>query len=358
MDKPNKGNTIKIKLNRENPPIQEVPPKKEVEANNDPIPKVIKINSNLSETDVFIETAAAQESVDESFDWIIPESSENDIEEFKIVPSKSSKKTALPKITTFSSNTKKKNGRPLGTIIISAVFAILIGTTIGVVMLKLVITTPTDKTVTTIPTVVTEKPDSTEPKTNEGKNTTGAISQLTAYVIQGGVFSSEAGAKETSSSLASKGVPSQAVEMDGKFYLFLGVADSIEAAKSLGAQYKENGIEDVFAKPLLIDEKKFTNVTDKEKTFLEAVPTIYQTLSIVTSSALMTQSIPNDANKILAEVEEQFKSSVKNEKVKGLKSELVSANEKVKAYQESKNKKNLTDAQQHLLNFMTLYYSK
>lgn len=361
VDKPNKGNTIKIKLNGETPPHQELPLKKEVEANNDVIPKVIKINTENteSESDIFSETAAAQESVDESFDWIIPESSEHDIEEIKIVPSQTNKKTVLPKITTFSTNTKKKNGRPLGTILISAAFAILIGTTIGVVMLKLVITPPSNKTVTTEPTEVTEKPVSTETKTSEGKNTSAAaIAQLTTYVIQGGVFSSEAGAKETSSSLTSKSVPTQAVEIDGKFYLFLGVADSIEEAKALGAQYKENGVEDVFAKPLLLEEKKFSNLTDKEKTFLKTVPTIYQTLSLTTSNALVTKDLSEDASKVLSDVEATLKSSVKNEKIKDLKAELVSANEKVKSYQETKDKKNLTEAQQHLLNFLSLYFSK
>jgi stage II sporulation protein B len=322
---------------------------------------VIKINSNLSESDVFIETAAAQEeSVDESFDWIIPESSENDIEEFKIVSSKSGKKTSLPKIASFTSNTntKKENGRPLGSILISAAFAILIGTTIGVVMLKLMVTTPSDKTVVTEPPVVTENTDTPDTKTSDSKNTSGVISQVTAYVIQGGVFSSEAGAKETSTSLASKSVPSQSVEMDGKHYLFLGVADSIEAAKALGAQYKENGIADVFAKPLLLDEVKFSDITEKEKTFLKAVPTIYQTLSLATSSALVTKSLPDDSSNALTDIENLLKSSVKSEQVKNLKAELVSAGEKVKAFQESKDEKDLSDSQQHLLNFLSLYFSK
>ncbi|MFP5114410.1 SPOR domain-containing protein [Bacillaceae bacterium C204] len=359
VDKPNKGNTIKIKLNGETPPHQEIPLKKEDEANNDVIPKVIKINreNTESESDVFSETAAAQESVDESFDWIIPESSDHDIEEFKIVPSQTSKKTVLPKITTFSTNTKKKNGRPFGTILISAAFAILIGTTIGVVMLKLVITPPSNKAVTTEPIEVTEKPVSTETKTSEGKNTSSAaISQLTTYVIQGGVFSSEAGAKEISSNL-SKSVPSRAVEMDGKYYLFLGVADSIEEAKALGAQYKENGVKDVFAKPLLLEEKKFSNLTDKEKTFLKTVPTIYQTLSLTTSNALVTKDLSEDESNVLSDIDATLKGSVKNEKIKDLKAELVSANEKVKSYQESKEEKNLTEAQQHLLNFLSIYFS-
>ncbi|MCM3116751.1 hypothetical protein M3610_15845 [Neobacillus sp. MER 74] len=364
VDKPNNGNTIKIKLNGENPPIQEVPSKNEVESNSDPIPRVIKINTehteSESESDVNSETAASQESVDESFDWIIPESSDKDIGELKIIPSPTSKKTSLPKITSFTSNIKKKNGRPLGSILISAAFAILIGTTIGVVMLKLVITSPTEKTVTTVPTEVTDNPaSSNNTKTAEAKNTSSAsISQLTTYVIQGGVFSSDSGAKATSDNLSSKNVPSQTVEMDGKYFLFLGVADSIEGAKALGAQYKEDGIEDVFAKPLLLDEKKFSGITDKEKTFLKAVPTIYRTISLTTSNALVTKELSEDASKVLSEIEAPLKTVVKNEKIKDLKAELVSANEKVKAFQESKEVKNLSDAQQHLLKFMSVYFSK
>lgn len=360
MDKPNKGNTIKIKLNGEDQSYQDVPPQKDTEANVDPIPKVIKINSNLLESDVFSETAAAEESVDESFDWIIPESSENDIEEFKVVSSKSGKKTSLPKIASFSSNIniKKKNGRPLGSILISAAFAVLIGTTIGVVMLKLMVSTPSDKSVVTEPPVVTENTDTPDTKTTDSKNTSGVISQVSTYVIQGGVFTSEAGAQETSTSLASNGVPSQSVEMDGKHFLFLGVADSIEAAKALGAQYKENGIEEVFAKPLLLDEKKISNITESEKTFLKAVPTIYQTLSLATSTALITKSLPDDSSNALTDIEDLLKSSVKSEKVKNLKAELVGAEEKVIAFQESKDEKNLSDAQQHLLNFLSLYFSK
>jgi stage II sporulation protein B len=358
VDKPNKGNTITIKLNGENQSYQEETSKEAGKANSDAIPKVIKINSHLSESDVLLETAASQESVDESFDWIIPESSENDIEEFKIAPSQTGKKTGLPKIATFTSNTKKKNDRPLGTILISAVFAILIGTTIGVVMLKLMITGPTEKTVVTEPTVAIEKPVTTDSKPTAGKGTSAVIDQLTAYVIQGGVFSSDAGAKEISANLASKGVPSQLVDMDGKYYLFLGVAESIETAKSLGTQYKENGIEDVFSKPLLLDEKKFTDISEKDKTLLKALPTIYQTLSLTTSTALVTKSVPEDASKALKGVEEQLKNSVKNEKVKDLKAELVSANNKVKAFQKSKDEKNLSDAQQHLLNYLSLYFSK
>ncbi len=358
MDKPNKGNTIKIKLNGENQTFKEEPMTNEPKASNRPIPRVIKINSNLIDSDSLSETAAAQEPIDESFDWIIPESSENDIEEFKNASTKSSKKISLPKITSFSSNSNKKLGRPISNILMAAAFAILIGTTIGVVMLKLVNNGPTDNVGTgTVPTVVEEtgNPDN---KAASRKTSSATISQQTAYVIQGGVYTSKDGAKETSTQLSSKGVPSQLVERDGKQYLFLGVADSIESAKSLGAQYKANGVNEVFAKPLLLDEKKVSDVTEKEKSFLEAVPTIYQTLSTATSSALLTKAISAESTKALVGIEEQLKeSNLKNEQVKKLKAELTSADEKVKAFQKSKDAKSLSQAQQHLLNYLSVYFA-
>ena len=356
MDKPKKGNTIKIKLNGDTQPVQEEPKKKEPEASTEPVTRVIKIDSNKLDSDVFFETAAAQESVEESFDWIIPESSENDIEEFKInSSSKTPKKSGLPKITSFSSNTKK-NGRPLGSIVISGIFAILIGTTIGVVMLKLVTAGPTEKTVTEPPVV--EVKGGTDKKPAAGKTTTAALGQLTAYVIQGGFFSSKDGAKETVSQISSKGVPSQIIEMEGKHFIFLGTADSIETAKSLSTQYKDKGVEGAFAKSLLLDEKKVSNITTKEKDFLETVPMIYETLSLVTSSALLTKSISEESTKALAGIEEQLKESgIKNEKIKNLEAELTSAEEKVKAFQKSKNAKSISEAQQHLLNFLSYYFT-
>ncbi|WP_223591155.1 SPOR domain-containing protein [Neobacillus bataviensis] len=357
MDKPKKGNTITIKLNGENQSFQEQPPKQDIEAkieaNLEPYSKVIKIDRELPESEGMIETAAAQESVDESFDWIIPESAENEIEEFKFTNNTNPKTISHKNLPSFTTNFKKKNGRPLSSILISAFFAVLIGTTIGFFMLKLVITEQGDKVPTTQP-VVSET--GTEKTASEGKSTSSVIDQLTTYVVQGGVFSSKEGTQEIANDLEQKGVPSQTVELNGKFYLLLGLADSIETAKALGNQYKENGVEEVFAKPLLLDEKKVSNVTDKERSFMEELPSIYQTLAGATSNALVTKTIPAESAKSLAGIEEQLKASgIKNEKLKNLKMELTSADEKIKAYQKSKAAKSLTEAQQHLLNFVSQY---
>ncbi|MEH7545008.1 MULTISPECIES: hypothetical protein [Bacillaceae] len=359
MDKPNKGNTIKIKLNGETQTFEEEPKKIDREPNIEPIPSVIEIDSNKLENDGFLETAATQESVDESFDWIIPESSDQDIEEFTIAGDKKTKKPSLPKISSFSTNPKKKKDRNIVTIVTSAAFAILIGTTIGFVMLKLVITGPSDKVGTqTIPTVAEENGNTTVDNTGEKSSDAITLDQMTTYVIQGGVFSSKDGAKETSTEVTSKGVPSQLVEMSGKQYLFLGVADSIETAKSLGNQYKADGVEDVFAKPLLLDEKQVSGLNDKEKSFLKNVPTIYETLSLATSTALLNNELSKESTKAITGLEEQLKTSgLKNAKVTKIKTELTTAADKLDTYQKSKSKKSLSQAQQHLLNFLSAYYS-
>ncbi|MEH7332712.1 SPOR domain-containing protein [Neobacillus drentensis] len=355
MDKPKKGNTITIKLNGENQSFQEETPKQDIDANIEPYSKVIKIDRELPESEGMKETAAAQESVDESFDWIIPEAAENEIEEFKFTNNTNPKTISHKNLPSLTTNFKKKNGRPLSSILISAFFAVLIGTTIGFFMLKLVITEQGEKVPTTQP-VVSETGTGTEKTTSEGKSTSSVIEQLTTYVVQGGVFSSKEGTQEIAKDLEQKGVPSQTVELNGKFYLLLGLADSIETAKALGNQYKENGVEEVFAKPLLLDEKKVSKVTDKEKSFIEELPSIYQTLAGATSSALVTKTIPAESAKSLAGIEEQLKASgIKNDKIKKLKTELTSADEKIKAYQKSKAAKSLTEAQQHLLNFLSQY---
>lgn len=359
MDKPTKGNTITIKLNGETKARHEEPAQTEQETSLESTTRVIKIDSNKLDSEVFFETAAAQESVDESFDWIIPESSEHDeIEEFTIADNKKTNKTSLPKIAAFSTNSNKKKDRNILSIIISATFAVLLGTTIGFVMLKLVIAGPTNKTGTaTIPTVVEEKGNTTGAITGDKTNKV-TLDQMTTYVIQGGVFSSNDGAKETSTEVTSKGVPAKLIEISGKQYLFLGVANSIETAKSLGNQYKADGIVDIFAKPLLLDEKQVTGLKDKDKNFLENVPAIYQTLSLATSTALLNNEQSTETTKAITGVEEQLKTSgLKNEKVKSIKTELTTAADKLNTYQKSKSKKSLSQAQQHLLNFLSAYYS-
>jgi stage II sporulation protein B len=358
VDKPNRGNTIKIKLNGETQSYSEEPIKKDQEPEKDSFSKVIKIDENFQEQDGFFETAAAKDSVDESFDWIIPESAEQDIQEYKVVSSFKQKKSGKKKPVGFTSFSPKLNGGLFKSILVTAVFAILIGTSLGVLMLKLVIS-DTSKPTVTEPVVVGGGSDKGTKET-PGKTTSVVIGAQTAFIVQGGAFTTEGAAKNAASDAKGIGAPAQTLSMNDKEYLFLGIADSIETAKQLEGHYEANGFDDVLPKQLPIPEKTVSDINEAEKIFLEAAPAIFQQLSKVTSTALISGSLASESSKEVTTLSDQLKQTsegLENEKVKTLHSELSDVVEKVKTYQGKKNEDSLIEAQQHLLNFLTVYYS-
>lgn len=359
MDKPNRGNTIKIKLNGETKTFSEEPIKKEQESSNDSFTKVIDMDEDFNNQDVFLETAAAKDSIDESFDWIIPESAENDIQEYKVVSSQNQKKGGKKKTASFTTFSMKRNGGVLKTIIVTAIFAILIGTSFGVLMLKLVIS-ENSKPALTEPVVVGKGSGENSESTGGKSGSSIVLGAQTVFIVQGGAFTTKDAASSAANQAKGKGLPAQTLSMSQKEYLFLGVADSIETAKALGAQYKADGFEDVFSKQIPIAEKTISDINEAEKSFLEAVPGIYQKLSKVTSNAIVSGNISSEASKEVTGVSDQLDQSadkLKNEKVKNLNKELSSALERVDAFQAKKNKDSLVEAQQHLLNYLSIYYS-
>jgi stage II sporulation protein B len=358
VDKPNRGNTIKIKLNGESQTFTEEPIKKEQESSKDSFTKVINIDEDFNDHDVLLETAAAKESIDESFDWIIPESTENDIQEYKVVSSQNTKKGGKKKQVSFSTFSAKRNGGPFKSILVTAVFAILVGTSLGALMLKLVIS-DTSKPVVTEPVVVDKGADKGSDTAGGKGGSSIVIGAQTAFIVQGGAFTNKDAASQAASQAKEKGLPAQSMTMSDNNFLFLGVADSIETAKGLGATYKANGFEDVFSKQISIAEKTVSDINETEKSFLEAAPAIFQQLSKVTSNGIVSGSLSSVASKEVTSLGDQLKQSeeLKNEKVKRLNVELSSALEKVKAFQEKKSEDSLIEAQQHLLNFLSIYYS-
>jgi stage II sporulation protein B len=351
VDKPNQGNTITIKVNGEYQNFNEESQNYDSEMSKSTVSTVINGDPDVYEENVFLEAAATQEPVDESFDWIIPESSEDDIEEYTNVQKPTSKKSSNKKLASISKNSKGNNSRAFGPFLISGIFAILIGTTFGIMMLKVM--SPPVKKAGSQPRVTENA--GTNQATTTTTTTTTTIKSLTTYVVQGGLYSSKDSAKDAVNQSTAIGVPAKSIEIDGKEYLFLGIADSQDSAKSLGSLVKTKGFNDAFAKPLEVGEKKVSDLNDTEKSFLEAVPQIYQSLVKMTASGILTKTISETSTK---EMDQQLSTNgIKAEKIKQLQAELTSAKEKVNAFQKSKDSKSLSDAQQHLLNFLSVYYS-
>lgn len=352
MDKPKRSNTITIKINGENQTFQENQTEMKPTAETPSIPKVVKIHPNIPDEEVFHETAAAQEPVDESFDWMIPESTDAEVEERVSPGSKSIKSNGHSKTISFSNFSKKKPGRTLSSIIISALFAVLIGTAIGILMLKLVVTETGQKP-------ASEQAPAAE-TINQGTAESSpslTINSFTTYVIQGGIFSTKIGAKQVSNQLSAKGIPSETIDMDGKQVILLGTANSKETAKLLSSNYIASGADGAFVKPLVISEKRISKLDDKDKRFVQAIPDLYPILAELTSTALTTKTIGKDPMKKLADLADPLTATdFKDENVKELSSYIKKSVVNLNSYENSKETKDLTAAQQDLLDFLAAYY--
>lgn len=360
MDKPKKSKTITIKINGNEQPFQENSSNTAKENNQSHYETITYAPLKKAEfgENLVKEMAAAQEAEEDSFEWILPENDDEEIEEYRIV--NHSKKAPKNSLMNFKQNLEKNNSGPLKSFIFAIFFAILLGTSLGLIMLKLVFTDQN------VPADRVQKTETTEKNTSDketpaatGKSSVSLI-PISTFIIQGGAYATKEGAKVDSKAAIQKGVPTQVLEVDGKALLVLGVSDSLENAKLLGQTFKAKGVE-FFAKPFSINEKPLTNLTDDEKNLLEKAPLFFQTISAAIGSGFTSKSIPDDVGSKLTEMETEFAKAEKgkweNEKIKKMGTELVSASQKVMAYAESKNEADYLKSQQHLLTFLTLYHS-
>ncbi|MFP7493492.1 hypothetical protein SFC66_06855 [Terribacillus saccharophilus] len=79
--------------------------------------------------------------------------------------------------------------------------------------------------------------------TKEAAANAGAFSDLTAYVVQGGVYNQEDIGLDVVQKYADAGIPAVLWEKNGQFFLLSGMAGSKEEAESLGSQLQAQGYE-------------------------------------------------------------------------------------------------------------------
>lgn len=356
VDRPKKEKTITIKINGKNRSYLETKTQ-----NDDAEDKQLNKEhtyKNQKKIDYYseIQAAATKEAEEEdNFDWILPEETTDSymIKEYKManVPSKKNKNGLGTIRNKLNQNKRHLFFKP---VFIVVLFAILVGTSFGLIILNLV---QTEKITETAEPVIAQ------PQPNEGKENGSeklSLASLSTFIIQGGVFSNIEAAKQLKEENMQKGVPAQIVERDGQAFLFLGVADNLEHAKEIGGQISNKGIE-VFAKSVVFDEKSLNALHPEEKRLLEVVHTFYEILATGASEGAVAGTIPvalfESAERqasILKDIDPQ---QIKNEETLKIKTELESAMEQLKAYKQSPNPEVLTKIQQHLLNFLAVYTS-
>lgn len=349
VDKHNSNRTITIKINGNERQILDSPIQEDNHndrVTNEPV-ESIKLES-------FSEVAASGEAVEESFDWILPESDDADeIEEYIIAKQpKSKQKSSFP---ILKKQLKKQNVGPLKSIFTSVLLAIIIGTSFGFLVLKLVIS---DAKVEA-PAIVIPEETTTEKKdpVNTSQQQQLQLKPIDTFIIQGGVFSSVDSAKIEEQKLKQKGIPTQVIEDNGKAILVLGVADSIVNAKAIASSLKASGIE-VFAKPYSLPGKELQELTQVEVTLLNEAPVFYQELSSLIASGLISAAIDDKTltkhKNFLASID---KKEIKSAKIEQLRVDLIAAISKLEEYKQQPKASVINNAQQHLLSFMGVYYT-
>jgi stage II sporulation protein B len=360
MDKPKNSRTITIKINGNERDYNETSKMEEMEPNLvneivEPQPETEPHPKESTRVDSFSEVAASQEAIDESFDWILPEVQDDDeIDEYIIAkkPQVIKKKSS---IGSLKKTLQKQNTGPVKSLFVSILLAILIGTSFGFVVLKLVISDSQIKVETPLATVPEETAKGNEQSLGEIQQL--ALEPIDTYIIQGGVFSSVDSAKLEEQKVKEMGIPTQIIESNGQAILVLGIADSIENAKSIATGYKDKGI-DVFAKPYSLPGKEVEELTAVEANLLKESKDFYNALASLMASGMFSEQLDKAAitelKNFVGSIDRQ---EIKNLKIEQLLVDLGSALTKLEAFSWNPTQSTLVDVQQHLLSFIGTYYT-
>lgn len=223
------------------------------------------------------DAAATYESTDESFDWMLPNERER-----------------TPYLVAKQSLMQPPNRRlpvKFKVPIILALVAIVVGTSLGLVVIR---------------TITSEQPV-TQPVEEQGVTTVVPPSEdvvatkketmtVETYLIQGGVFSTEEAAKDVQKLIHEKKLPAEIFQVGQQYYLFLGVAENLQASKELALFYKTEEI-DMFWKDI-----EFTTKLAKNDQKVENVLSIYAALANLSATKLRQVDSSVDINEVSKQV--------------------------------------------------------
>jgi stage II sporulation protein B len=302
-------------------------------------------NSSQKETAAAIEKNSGEEN--ESFSWVLPEED---------VP-KVGKDQGLHKIEYVStSKGKKKSGKTLSggkrvaSLVLSIVSAMIVGIVLGFVIVKVV--TNTDG-VTPVRQAHSSQQGTVPTQSNED---TVVLPELSAPIVQGGIFSKEEAAQEVLKKVKEKGVPAEEFVQDGQYILLLGTAGSIEGAKKLGSLWKEKKV-DVYAKNITIPERKI-KVAKSDIGLQDQYVSLFQLLSTESANIVLNKEV-DLANRdvIQSDLQKLEKQTPKTAALKTMQQLLLESGKAIIHVSKQADRQKGLDAQKHLLKFIDVYSS-
>lgn len=296
--------------------------------------------------DSLVETAAAQDIPDDNFDWILPEPDGTD---------RNDNESEQPPSLSSSFNNGKRQIGSWKAIILSILFAVMIGTSFGIIMLKLISTGGIKQSALTVTSAI----DGKKASSKAAGTLDHTLKSWTAYVVQGGVYASNASAQEIVNKDAGNGIPAALIEMNGKQYILIGVADTIDEAKTLSRYLQGKGADTTYAKPFTIPEKRLSHLNADERLLIKDAAELFPVLTTATVKAINSGSLPVETTAAISRLNAGIagKNNIQIRELKVLKTEITAAVSAVQSYQQKNDANMLTAAQQHLITFLSIYYS-
>ncbi|MGG4268036.1 hypothetical protein [Peribacillus simplex] len=282
-----------------------------------------------------------QEQPDESFEWILPE----DTNENKIVLAPSPPKKKMPKLIGFgTSSLKSMDNRPIKAFMIAVMCAVFFGSILGLIAVKTI-----TKEKAAVSSVGTSIPNGTTVENKKAvANEPGA--QLKTFLVQGGVFSSEDAARKIQKKIIEKQVPAEVFKLEDSYYLFLGLAESLAASKELALFLKSYDV-DVYWKEINF-EASGTSKED-EKT-LDKMKAVYASLAETSATKLRGKAGTVNEETLKKNLDE-LKAGELSPKFSKMNDDLTSAAKSINEYETSQKEEKLLQAQGSLLDFLLNY---
>lgn len=312
--------------------------------------------------------AAAEKKEEEDFEWVLPKEPVKQekkeatsgkasyIEDLRQVNKPNGKKQRP------SSLGKKKQSPPSFSkqLILSIGMAVGIGTCLGFIILAIMNISSDNPLNPSRPTAGTvsdqSDKDNTDTTGKRGKQSV-TIPAHGVAVLQGGALSNMESANATIDTFKSQGFSAVAVGSD-TIYVLVGIGQTVEGMKSLGAMATDKGLE-TYAKEFAIPEKTFNSLTAQDAAVLQEGQSLYTELAAASSSLLQGGTLDSA---IMEKMNGYFEkiSAVKAEEMtegpKQWKDLLVGAYQHIQQYQTSKDSTELWGAQQKLLEATAFLY--
>lgn len=322
---------------------------------NNPKKITIKINGQVKtfKDGTLVESkpeAAAAAEPEESFNWILPE--EDEVSERNVPETKKPKTGLFSFGNGWITPNKKKPIVFLQTYLIPIICAVIIGTSLGFIVLKTIAGTTTSGTQPYEgENVTTEKPVETA-DTGKEKKAAAAVTEIKTYLVQGGIFTTKEAAAEIQQQVAEKNVPAEIFKQEDQFVLYLGASSTLEETKKLAVFLKTYGV-DVFWKEVTIK----SGAKAKEQKILADMVPVYQQLTKGSSAQLLGSDSKLNQEKIDKQLA-ALKTEVKKASSASLSdayNQLTAAAELHRQYQSSQEKTQLLQTQDKLLLFLQNY---